>query len=98
MSSQDNHEAEKWKASYSMNTVSPKKFRKGKYIYQKGAAPGNINPYDDPTFLSFTIAFLKDEPSHLYNIRPEANLGASPLMNGSAVAYLEDFAKDTLFF
>jgi hypothetical protein len=94
MSSQDNHEAEKWKASYSMNSISPKKFRKGKYVYQKGAAPGNINPYDDPTFLSFTIAFLKDEPSHLYNIRPEANLGASPLMNGSAIAYLESFAKD----
>ena len=69
-------------------------FRKGKYVLQKGAAPNNPNPYDDPTFLSFTITFLKDEHSHKYNIHSPVDIGASPLMNGAAVKYLKDFCKD----
>ena len=69
-------------------------FKKGKYVLQKGAAPNNPNPYDDPTFLSFTITFLKDEHSHKYNIHSPVDIGASPLMNGAAVKYLKDFCKD----
>lgn len=71
-------------------------FRKGKYILQKGAAPNNANPYDDPTFLSFTITFLIGEPGHKYHISgaPEIDIGGSPLMNGAASKYLREFCKD----
>ena len=77
--------------------ISPNKlldFKKGQYVLQKGAAPNNPNPYDDPTFLSFTISFLKGEHGHKYGIHEPVDIGASPLMNGATVDYLRNFCKD----
>ena len=49
------------------------------------------NPFEDPTYLSFTISFVYDKGagSSYHNM-----LGASPLFNGKAYDYLKDFCMD----